>query len=91
MTGARVRCIGSDPRRAHGLAPVLVLADEPAQWPESHGRADGGGPAHGGGETTTLPLRGAWDAARGSRNIGLARCPGRCSADYAQLPCSRAG
>ena len=32
-TGAKVRCIGSDPRRAHGLAPVLVLADEPAQWP----------------------------------------------------------
>ncbi len=36
-TGARVRCIGSDPRRAHGLAPVLVLADEPSQWPESTG------------------------------------------------------
>ena len=36
-TGARVRCIGSDPRRAHGLAPVLVLADEPAQWPETTG------------------------------------------------------
>ena len=36
-SGARVRCIGSDPRRAHGLAPVLVLADEPAQWPESTG------------------------------------------------------
>ena len=36
-TGARVRCIGSDPRRAHGLAPVLVLADEPAQWLESTG------------------------------------------------------
>ena len=32
-TGTRVRCIGSDPRRAHGLAPLLVLADEPAQWP----------------------------------------------------------
>lgn len=32
-TGARVRCIGSDPRRAHGLAPTLVLADEPSQWP----------------------------------------------------------
>ena len=31
-TGVRVRCIGSDPRRAHGLAPSLVLADEPAQW-----------------------------------------------------------
>ena len=27
-----MRCIGSDPKRAHGLAPVLVLADEPAQW-----------------------------------------------------------
>ena len=32
-TGARLRCIGCDPRRAHGLAPALVLADEPAQWP----------------------------------------------------------
>ena len=36
-TGARVRCIGSDPRRAHGLAPTLTIADEPAQWPESTG------------------------------------------------------
>ena len=34
QTGASIRCIGSDPRRAHGLAPSLVLADEPAQWPE---------------------------------------------------------
>ena len=31
-TGARLRCIGSDPKRAHGLAPALVLADEPSQW-----------------------------------------------------------
>ena len=37
VTGARVRCIGSGPRRAHGLAPVLVLADEPAQWPDTTG------------------------------------------------------
>ena len=37
VTGARVRVIGSDPRRAHGLAPVLVLADEPAQWSSSTG------------------------------------------------------
>ena len=36
-TGASVRCLGSDPRRAHGLAPSLVLADEPAQWPGSTG------------------------------------------------------
>ena len=34
-TGSRVRCIGSDPKRAHGLRPFLVLADEPAQWPVS--------------------------------------------------------
>ena len=27
-TGARIRCLGSDPRRAHGLRPFLVLADE---------------------------------------------------------------
>ena len=32
-TGARVGCIASDPRRAHGLAPLIVIADEPAQWP----------------------------------------------------------
>ena len=32
-SGARLRCIGSDPRRAHGLRPALALADEPAQWP----------------------------------------------------------
>ena len=33
--GARVKCIGSDPARAHGLAPVLALLDEPAQWEPS--------------------------------------------------------
>ena len=34
-TGARIRCIGSDPKRAHGLAPggLGIIADEPAQWP----------------------------------------------------------
>ena len=37
ITGARVYCVGSDPRRAHGLAPVLVLADEGSQWPDSTG------------------------------------------------------
>ena len=34
-TGARVRCVGSDPARAHGLRPALALLDEPAQWPET--------------------------------------------------------
>ena len=37
-SGARVRCIGSDPAKAHGLRPALVLADEPAQW--DHAKAD---------------------------------------------------
>ena len=31
-TGAVLRCIGSDPKKAHGLAPQTVIADEPAQW-----------------------------------------------------------
>ena len=31
-SGARVRCIGSDPGNAHGLRPALALLDEPAQW-----------------------------------------------------------
>ena len=30
-TGARCRVLASDPRRAHGIAPALILADEPAQ------------------------------------------------------------
>ena len=34
-TGAALRCIGSDPKRAHGLGPRLILADEPAQWPRT--------------------------------------------------------
>ena len=31
-SGARVRCIGSDPGNAHGLRPALTLLDEPSQW-----------------------------------------------------------
>ena len=34
-SGTRLRCIASDPRRAHGLRPALALLDEPAQWPPS--------------------------------------------------------
>ena len=33
-TGSRIITKGCDPKRMHGLAPSLVLADEPAQWPE---------------------------------------------------------
>ena len=31
-SGARVRCIGSDPTKAHGLRPYMALLDEPSQW-----------------------------------------------------------
>ena len=31
-TGARFKVYGSDSKRAHGLRPNLILADEPAQW-----------------------------------------------------------
>lgn len=31
-SGTRLKVIGSDPKRAHGLAPTIVIADEPAQW-----------------------------------------------------------
>ena len=30
--GVRLKCMGSDFRRAHGAAPLLVLTDEPSQW-----------------------------------------------------------
>ena len=32
ITGAKVRCLGFHPKRAHGLAPGLTICDEPAQW-----------------------------------------------------------
>ena len=31
-SGARIRCVGSDPRKFHGHRPFLALADEPGQW-----------------------------------------------------------
>ena len=31
-TGNSLMAIGSNPKKAHGLAPVLMVADEPAQW-----------------------------------------------------------
>lgn len=34
-TGSKVRLLGCDPRRMHGAAPVLILADEIAQWPHN--------------------------------------------------------
>ena len=36
-SGASLQVIAADPRRMHGRAPVLVLADEPAQWEPAKG------------------------------------------------------
>ena len=36
-TGAVLKAIGSDGKRAHGLAPVMLILDEPAQWPKNDG------------------------------------------------------
>ena len=36
-SGSMLRALGSDPKRAHGLAPKLAICDEPAQWPANYG------------------------------------------------------
>lgn len=36
-SGARLRVISSSPKKAHGLAPSLIIADEPAQWERGDG------------------------------------------------------
>ena len=62
-TGARVRTVGSDPKRLHGLRPVIVLADEPAQWePSKANRA-------------RAALRTSLGKVPGSRLIGLGTRP----------------
>ena len=45
-TGKRVRCIGSDPKRAHGLRPALVLCDEPCAMAGTYERCHARGTAH---------------------------------------------
>ena len=88
-TGARVRCLGSDPRRAHGLAPALVVCDEPAQW--ERGRTD----------AMIAALRTGRGKVPGSRLIALGTRPASAEhfftvmldggADYIQAHAARAG
>ena len=73
-SGARVRCVGSDPRRAHGLRPVLVLADEPAQWPTNTGERMGAALRTGLGKVPGFAVRGARDADRPLQSIGFPGC-----------------
>ena len=62
-SGCRVRCIGSNPAGAHGLRPLFVLADEPAQW--DHAKA----------ERMVAALRTGLGKVPGSRLIALGTRP----------------
>lgn len=87
-TGARLRCIGSDPSKAHGLAPggIGVLADEPAQW-------------QGGGARLYHAVRTALGKIPGARVLAFGTRPASTShwfaqalerdADYAQVHAAR--
>ena len=72
-TGARVRCIGSDPKRAHGLRPYLVLYDEPAQVHE------------GSAEAMVAALRTGLGKTPGSRLIALGTRPADGSHFFATM------
>lgn len=63
QSGAKLRTLGCDPRRAHGLAPALILADEPSQW--EHTKA----------ERMVSALRTAMGKIPGSRFIALGTRP----------------
>ena len=39
VTGMAAKVYGSDPNRAHGLSPSLLIMDEPAKWKGGGGRA----------------------------------------------------
>lgn len=73
QTGARVRCIGSDPRRMHGIAPLLILADEPAQWEPA--KAD----------RAYAALRTSLGKIPGSRLIGLGTRPAEAGHWFARM------
>ena len=72
-SGARVRCIGSDPKRAHGLRPFLVLFDEPAQ-------TDAGS-----SESMISALRTGLGKTPGSRLIALGTLPGDAQHWFSQM------
>lgn len=62
LTGARLKCIGSDAKRAHGLAPSLLLADEPAKWTQ-------------GGVAMLTALETSLGKQEGSRMVSLGTMP----------------
>ena len=85
-SGARIRCLGSDPARAHGIRPALILCDEPAQWPP--GTAD----------RMLAALRTSLGKTPGSKLVALGTRPAGSghwfarmlrSADYSQVHAAR--
>ena len=62
-TGQVLRCAGADPRRLHGLAPALLIVDEPAQFSPNTA------------EETYSVLRTAMGKIPGSRMIALGTRP----------------
>ena len=63
--GTQLRCLASDPRRMHGIAPSLVLADEPAQWEGAKSEK-----AYAALQTSMGKIEGAKLIALGTRPIG---------------------
>ena len=61
----------SDPRRAHGLAPVLILCDEPAQWDPNKAERMVAALRTAAGKQTILQVRCPRDAARFVKIIGF--------------------
>ena len=72
-TRARLKAIGADPRRAHGLRPLLVLCDEPAQHPPNTS------------EAMLAALRTGLGKFPGSRLIALGTRPGDDSHWFARM------
>ena len=71
--GVILKCIGSDPRRMHGLAPSLILCDEPAQWEPSTA------------EAAMAALRTAAGKVPDSRLIGLGTRPSDSEHFFAKM------
>ena len=72
-TGAKLICRGADPGRLHGLAPKLVLCDEPAQW--KHTQRD----------AMLSALRTAMGKIPGSRLIALGTRPANANHWFAKM------
>ena len=76
-TGAMLMVKGSDPKRLHGAAPALTLADEISQWPTPRIGEMLARPAHGRGQNPRLPALDDRDAASGPGAPVRLRAPGR--------------